>query len=336
MVGLAGNDLSLAQVHYGMLALGDSSYVHFCGFGRMLDARLQQLGAQPMFERIEVDRNKAEAIERWKQNLVHIVGTSDLPDWSGPAFDDWTLVERRVLNPGSAGAPVFHLELTPAGGALPAWESGDLAQIVTPDDPEHPREYSIASIPEDGRVQLLVRLHRRPDGTEGMASGWLGSRLAVGGALKMRVRAHRRFRLEENRDRPLILIGNGTGIAGLCSHLKARIRGIEATNWLIFGERNARCDFHYQNEIEAWRTAGVLQRVDLAFSRDGNDIRYVQDCLAAAGNEVHEWIQRGAAIYVCGSLSTMAAGVDDALADLLGREQLDELAASGRYRRDVY
>ncbi|MYM37374.1 oxidoreductase [Duganella sp. FT94W] len=327
--------LPLPRLHYAVLALGDSAYVQFCGFGRALDQWLQAQGAQSLFPRIEVDRSADAAIAAWRQQLSHLAGTSDAPDWSAPAFDAWRLCERVQLNPGSAGAPVYHLALGPVSGVLPDWQSGDLVQIAAPADPDHPRDYSIASVPADGRVHLLVRLHRHADGRHGVASGWLTQQLAPGGTLPLRCRPHRRFRLEENADRPLILIGNGSGIAGLRGHLRARALAGQDRNWLLFGERNSAHDFHYRAELEALRQAGRLT-LDLAWSRDGGAARYVQDLLPARAAQLRAWVADGAAIYVCGSLQGMAAGVDHALADILGRDQLDNLIAAKRYQRDVY
>ena len=56
----------------------------------------------------------------------------------------------------------------------------------------------------------------------------------------------------------------------------------------------------------------------------------------AAADVLRQWVEEGASLYVCGSLQGMAKGVDDMLRELLGSEQLQALAASGRYRRDVY
>lgn len=328
--------MSLAHLHCAVLALGDGTYANFCGFGRTLDQWLRQHGAQILFDRIDVDRNDSAAIDIWRQRLSHLAGTSDAPDWSGPAFTDWRLVERRLLNPGSAGAGVYHLELESAATVAPEWQSGDLAQVLVPGDTDRPREYSIASIADDGRIHLAVRLHRQPDGVPGAASGWLALQAAIGEQVKMRLRPHQRFQLGQNALRPLVLIGNGTGIAGLRSHLKARARSGTTPNWLVFGERNAASDFHYREEIEAWKNAGILARTDIAFSRDQQKRRYVQDCLMDAADLMRAWVTQGAAIYVCGSLKGMASGVDEALAAILGRETLDELNVAGRYRRDVY
>jgi sulfite reductase (NADPH) flavoprotein alpha-component len=331
-----GAAVPLQQLHFGVLALGDSSYRQYCGFGRALDGWLQQQGAQPLFPRIEVDRMAAAALAAWRQQLSHLVGTSDAPDWSAPAFEAWTLQRRECVNRGSAGAPLYHLELLPQQGALPDWQSGDLVQIAAPAEPERPREYSIASIPQDGRLHLLVRLHSHADGSHGVASGWLTQQVQAGQSIALRVRMHRRFRLEDNQARPLILIGNGSGIAGLRAHLKARALAGQTRNWLLFGERNAAYDTQYGAELAQWQAQGVLAQLDRVYSRDQAERRYVQHVLAEQMQRLREWVDDGAAIYVCGSLEGMAAGVHAALQAGLGAPALEALQAAGRYRRDVY
>ncbi len=327
---------ALSHLHYAMLALGDRTYTHFCGFGRTLNDWLTAQGAQSLFPLLEADRCHAPTLESWWQQLSHLAGTDDAPDWQGPAFTPWRLVARRLMNAGSQGNGIYHLEFTPlAGAALPDWESGDLVQIRIPDD-AYPRDYSIASIPQDGRIHLLIRLHRHADDSYGAASGWLTQTLNIGDTADLRWRRHERFQLGENAARPLILIGNGSGIAGLRAHLKARALMGGARTWLIFGERNAACDFHYRVDIEAWHRAGVIEKLDAVFSRDQAECRYVQDRLLEDADAVRDWVNRGAAIYVCGSLRGMAAGVDDALTAILGSAALDELSRTGRYRRDVY
>ncbi len=328
----------LSQLQYGLLALGDRQYAHFCGFGRQLDAWLRGCGAAPLFERVEMDNGDPAALVAWQHQLAQVSSLSELSAWEAPAFGQWTLAARSHLNPGSAGAAVHLIELEPPAGAPAAWESGDLVQVCVPSDMEHPREYSIASLAGDGRVHLVVRQALRSDGTPGLASHWLTEGAAVGEAVPMRLRAHRNFRLEDNAARPLILVGNGTGIAGLRSHLRARAQTGAGPNWLLFGERNAAHDFLFREELMAWQAAGLLTRLDLAFSRDDPAHKvYVQDLLQAQAATVRAWVEeQGAAIYVCGSLQGMAQGVDLALTGLLGPTPMAELVRSGRYRRDVY
>ena len=235
----------LAHLHYGLLALGDRQYTHFCGFGRQVDAWLQRCGATRLFDTVEMDNGDAQALQQWQHHLGQVAHVSDLPAWQAPEFADWVLAGRTHLNPGSAGGAVFHLELVPSAdlaGAAVAWESGDLVQVRAPQDPDHPREYSVASIASDGSIHLLVRQAVRGDGALGLASGWLTQGAAVGASIPLRLRAHSNFRLEGNAQRPLILIGNGTGLAGLRALIKARIALGHRRNWLVFGERNA--DLH--------------------------------------------------------------------------------------------
>jgi len=331
---------SLSGLHYGLLALGDRQFAHFCAFGRRLDGWLKARGARPLFECIEVDAMAAPDLARWKHALGCLSSVGDAPAWSEPARETWRLARRTHVNPGSLGAPVFHLELAPPAGATPDWEPGDLLQIRVPQAPDAPRAYSIASIPADGHAHLLVRQARRGDGQLGLASGWLTAGAPVGSDIVLNVLPHRNFRLGDNARRPLILVGNGTGIAGLRAHLRARASRAGAAarprNWLVFGERQSAHDFHFRDDIEAWQADGTLARVDLAFSRDQAPRRYVQDRLRAQPARVRQWLDDGAAVYVCGSLQGMAAGVEEALVEIVGAEGMQALMAEGRYRRDVY
>jgi sulfite reductase (NADPH) flavoprotein alpha-component len=175
----------------------------------------------------------------------------------------------------------------------------------------------------------------RPDGEVGLGSGWLTAGAKVGEDIALRVRINSNFHAPE-ADVPLILIGNGTGIAGLRASLKARIAAARHRNWLIFGERNAAHDRFYGEELAGWRADGQLERLDLVFSRDQPERRYVQDCVRECADDVRRWVADGAAIYICGSLQGMAPAVDAALTDILGADTLETLATTGRYRRDVY
>src|SRR5690606_31335676 len=179
------------------------------------------------------------------------------------------------------------------------------------------REYSIASMPHEGSLRLLVRHMRRPDGRSGLGSGWLCEHAARGGTIDLRIRTNPNFH-PPAPERPLVLVGNGTGIAGLRAHLSARVQAGARRNWLLFGERNRDRDFHYRDDIERWRSDGFLERLDLAFSRDRSHRRYVQHALRGAPDHLRAWIGAAAAIFVCGSLQGMAPGVDDALREILG------------------
>lgn len=333
---IMGASADLSHLHYAMLALGDSSYTNYCGFGRALDGWLGAHGATPLFERIDVDRGDPGALAAWQHHIGRLAGTSDAPDWEAPGYADWRIAGRTLANPGSVGAPLYRIALVPVDGALPAWEAGDLAQVSAPADPDHPREYSIASLPSEGRLELLVRLQRREDGSLGAASGWLCEGASQDEVIRLRIRAHGRFRLNGNASRPLIAIGNGSGLAGLRALIKSRIDAGKGDNWLLFGERNAAHDFLCRDELQGWLASSGLARLDLAFSRDQATPRYVQHLVREHAPALRKWVDEGAAIYVCGSLQGMAGGVHEALTEVLGAAALDALTAEGRYRRDVY
>ncbi|WP_407411735.1 PepSY domain-containing protein [Acinetobacter sp.] len=201
--------------------------------------------------------------------------------------------------------------------------------------PELPtREYSIASIPSQQILRLVVR-QQQSNQQLGLGSGWLTEHVEVGQDVLLRIRSNPSFHLIAD-NRPVICIGNGTGIAGLMSLMQARIRLDYTDNWLIFGERQREHDFFYQRTIEAWQSTGMLKRIDLAFSRDQADKVYVHHKLREQASELRAWIDKGAVLYVCGSIQGMASDVDRALIDILGEACVDQLRETGRYRRDVY
>ncbi|HGM5583527.1 TPA: PepSY domain-containing protein, partial [Pseudomonas putida] len=195
------------------------------------------------------------------------------------------------------------------------------------------REYSIASIASDGVLELIVRQERHADGSLGLGSGWLTDYLPMNGHASLRLRRNSSFHLPAGSV-PMVLIGNGTGLAGLRSLLKARIAAGEQRNWLLFGERNRAHDLLCGRELQGWVDNGDLARLDLAFSRDQAEKIYVQDVLLQQGDTLRRWIDEGACVYVCGSLQGMAGGVDAALKGILGEEIVERLIEDGRYRRD--
>jgi sulfite reductase (NADPH) flavoprotein alpha-component len=329
----------LKHVQYAVLALGDRNYAEFCGFGRTLDQRLAVLGAQPLHPMIEVDNGDAGALARWGNALRGLMGNDAAEVTLNAAADDsdyasWRLDQRVLLNPGSIGFPLYEITLTGAIGD--GWRPGALVDIW----PGHygpdaaPRRYSLASIPQDGSMQLVVRQVRCERGL-GLASGWLTEQAAIGDEVRVRLIANPSFDAYP-QPAPAIYIGNGSGIAGLRSHLRARVLEGAQRNWLIFGERQQEHDAVCAEEIQGWRAKGFLPELDLVYSRDVTGGGYVQDCMRDRADTLRNWIADGAVIFVCGSLQGMAGGVDDALAAIIGRAQLEQLAEEGRYRRDVY
>jgi sulfite reductase (NADPH) flavoprotein alpha-component len=329
---------ALEHLDYALLSLGDRQYDHFCGFGQRLERWLERCGARAAFPAVEVDSGDSRHLQEWQRQLSSLTGSQPGAPWQAASFEPWPLLERELLNPGSEGSPVYLIGLQPPPGRY--WEAGDLIEMLprlSSDVPltTEPREYSVASLPEEGLLQLIVRQERHPDGSLGLGSGWLTEHAPLGEPISVQVRRNSGFHLSAE-DRPLILIGNGTGLAGLRSLLKASIARGRRRHWLLFGERHSAHDFLCREELQGWLAGGQLQRLDLAFSRDQEKKLYVQNRLREHGELVRAWLDEGAVVYVCGSLEGMATGVEQVLAELIGTDGLEQLVEQGRYRRDVY
>ncbi|WP_306391973.1 sulfite reductase flavoprotein subunit alpha [Telluria beijingensis] len=318
---------------FAVLALGDRNYAQFCGYGHALQLRLLALGGAPLFPLVEVDQGDPVALARWMQALGGLGAAAGAlpPAAEDAAFSDWVLHSRRLLNPGSLGAPLYDIALRPAADAR--WQPGDLIEVAVPAAPSAPRRYSIASVQEDGAVELLVRQQRYAQGL-GLASGWLTEQMAIGQAVQARLVANPGFHAPVD-DVPCIYIGNGSGMAGLRGHLRGRAAMGRRRNWLLFGERQRAIDSLCEAELAVLRAEGMLPELDLAFSRDPGP-EYVQDRLHARADLLRQWIDDGAVIHVCGSLQGMAGAVHEALVAILGQALVERLMDTGRYRRDVY
>ena len=225
-------------------------------------------------------------------------------------------------------------------------------QLLTLLRPLTPRLYSIASAPEEvgEEVHLTVGvLHYEHDGKaySGAASGYLGERLPEDGAARVFVEPNPNFRLPDDPQAAIIMIGNGTGIAPFRAFMQARVaREAPGKNWLVFGNPHFTEDFLYQTEWQGWQKDGFLHRYSLAWSRDQAEKVYVQDKLREEAASVWQWLKDGAYVYVCGDAARMAKDVERALLDIIAGEggmdadaaadYLDELRQARRYQRDVY
>lgn len=330
----AREPLALTDLRYAVLALGDRHYRHFCAFGHRLDALLADAGATAITPPVEVDANDPATLARWQETVARFGAEPASGDWAAPHYERWRLVARETLNPGSPGAPMVRVWLTPVGHD-PDWAAGDIAEVYPgpaggPSPLPH-RDYSIASVPEEGGIALIVRLFRDAAGAPGLGCGWLCERAAIGSEVALRIRSNSGFHAPDPAT-PMILIGNGTGLSALRAHLRERGEGTR--NWLIYGERSPVHDRPLDGELTGWAERGHV-RLDRVFSREPGAPRYVGEAVAACGADLRAWVDGGAAIYVCGSVA-MGAAVDATLRETLGGERFEAIRADGRYRRDIY
>jgi sulfite reductase (NADPH) flavoprotein alpha-component len=181
----------------------------------------------------------------------------------------------------------------------------------------------------------------------GVASTFLAERIKPGDKLKVYVQRAHGFGLPRDPNTPVIMIGPGTGVAPFRAFLHDRkATGAPGRNWLFFGHQRSDFDFFYADELKALKTEGVLTRLSLAWSRDGEQKFYVQDRMREVGRELWSWLADGAHVYVCGDAKRMAKDVERALVDIaaqFGARTTDEAVAfvadlkkRGRYQQDVY
>ncbi|MGQ0617379.1 MAG: molybdopterin-dependent oxidoreductase [Acidimicrobiia bacterium] len=214
-----------------------------------------------------------------------------------------------------------------------------------------PRLYSISSSPRTDPHSIRLT-------TSVLRFEWLGRRrkgvcstfLAdnhLDAPVPVFVRSATHFRTPAAPSTPAVMIGPGTGIAPFLGFLdERRARGDDGRNWLFFGERQRRTDHFYEQELTTYQAEGVLDRLDLAFSRDQRTKVYVQDRMREHGAQLWSWLEDGAHVYVCGEMRSMAKDVDRALHDIVAAhgglghdgavDYVQRLTNDNRYARDVY
>lgn len=215
-----------------------------------------------------------------------------------------------------------------------------------------PRLYSIASSQKahPNSVHLTVGVVRYPSQgrtREGVCSTFLADRIEIDSTAKVFVTPNKNFKLPEDSNAPIIMVGPGTGIAPFRAFIQERkASGAQGKNWLFFGDQHFLSDFLYQAEWQSYQKEGVLNKIDLAFSRDQKEKVYVQDKMKANAEELFQWLEAGAYFYVCGDASRMARDVDTALHEIVSqqaglsedeaKDYIVQLKAEKRYLRDVY
>lgn len=214
------------------------------------------------------------------------------------------------------------------------------------------REYSIASsyeaTPDEVHITVgAVRYEAHERTRKGVCSVQLAERIQPGDTLPIYLKKNPNFKFPFDEETPVIMIGPGTGVAPFRSYMQEREElGLSGNTWLFFGEQHFTTDFLYQTEWQAWLKDETLAKLDLAFSRDTEEKIYVQHRIAQQSELFYEWLQDGAAIYVCGDEKHMAKDVHDTIRSVIEQEgdmseadaeaYLTQMKQAKRYQRDVY
>ena len=215
-----------------------------------------------------------------------------------------------------------------------------------------PRLYSIASSlkahPEQVHLTVdTLRYDAHGRQRHGVSSTFLADRVTEAPRLPVFVQTAKHFRLPEKTERPVIMVGPGTGIAPFRAFLQERqATGAQGGNWLFFGAQKSATDYFYQEELAALQDNGCLTRLDLAFSRDQTEKIYVQTRMKQNAAELWRWLEDGAHFYVGGDAKRMAKDVDDTLHTIVreaggrtedeSKEYVAAMKKEKRYQRDVY
>ncbi|BDS11317.1 bifunctional cytochrome P450/NADPH--P450 reductase [Aureispira anguillae] len=212
------------------------------------------------------------------------------------------------------------------------------------------RYYSIASSPlvEGNTCSLTVGVLDEGN-YQGICSNYLG-RAKHGQKILVAVRRpNLDFTLPQKNERPIIMIGAGTGIAPFRGFIQERLwrqkEGQELGNALLFfGCRASTQDFLYREELESAVEKGVLE-LYTAFSREKPQHKvYVQDQLLMQQDLIWDCLERDAIVYICGDAAGMAKGVELAFEQIYNQNNsdneattwLENMKRNGRYKTEIW
>jgi sulfite reductase (NADPH) flavoprotein alpha-component len=215
-----------------------------------------------------------------------------------------------------------------------------------------PRLYSISSsqLAVGNEVHATVSavryLHKGRE-RAGACSTYLADRIDIDSQVSVFIEKNPGFKLPENEETPVILVGAGTGVAPYRAFLQHReANNLKGNTWLFFGERRFHSDFLYQLEWQKLLKDGYLEKIDVAFSRDQNEKVYVQHRLLENQTEIYDWLKRGANIYLCGDMKQMARDVQKTLLSIFetvggmseekALEYMKTLKKEKRFQTDIY
>ncbi len=314
---------------------GDSIGIVPSNPAEVVDAIIAVSGANP--DKLVQFKNESVTIYDLLKNKINVIH----------------LTERLVKQYAEAvqqEIPATRMNLLDLLKIYPVKDVDQFESIVLKLNAMSPRLYTIASSPaaHEGEVHIVVVKDEYTVNAQtnfGLCSNYL-SALTEECEQTFFVQTNKRFRLPaENKD--IIMVGPGTGIAAFRSFLAERdATGASGKNWLFFGDQHFASDFLYQTEIQNWYETGVLNKINLAFSRDQKEKIYVQHRMLQNGAELYQWLENGGYFFICGTKDPMSIDVERALLKIIEEhggktseeaiKYLEHLEEQGRYEKDVY
>lgn len=293
-------------------------------------------GIDPVLE-IETPKFKAPVKQLLEQHLgICYLLTSTIKKYAG-------IIGQEI--------PDTRMDLVDLLRIYPVKNADQFAEVIKILLPIAPRLYSVASSPlAHGNQEVHITVARDrflalDEQRYGLCSEFLGDQ-PVNTPITFYVHKDRNFKLPAP-DRDVIMIGPGTGVAPFRAFLSERdATGANGRNWFFFGEQHFVTDFLYQTEMQNFVDTGVLNRLDLAFSRDQQEKIYVQHRMLENANELYQWMESGAYVYISGTKDPMSKDVENTLTQIISeqgnksgedaKKYIEQLKKEGRFEKDVY
>ena len=347
---LSGADSSKEIVHFEF-SLGDSGETYLAGDALNIIPENRPDLIQEILDLFDT-RAGDEMMKRLRYDLEIRIPSKELVELVGQKTEDQEM-RRMVENNDKVAIDDFMYGLD-SYQLIKSYGTGNITfyDFLNTCKSISPRAYSISSSVKKhlGEVHLTissVRYKREDRQQNGVVSTFLADLAKVGEKVSCYFSPNKQFKIPEEGDKPIIMVGPGTGIAPFRAFLEERsATQAKGGNWLFFGDRNKEHDFIYKEEIEEMQSSGLLTKLDLAFSRDQERKVYVQDKMVENGSELFEWLEAGGYFYVCGDAYRMAKDVDVALHRVIKKHgamtedesvtYVNKLKKQKRYVRDVY
>ncbi|MBT3137262.1 flavodoxin domain-containing protein [Alteromonas sp. ALT199] len=344
----------LSHLSFEVVGLGDKQYAAFCQFAVTLFDNISALGARALSPLMTLDAGKGEhlalldSLPEDAQHPTHAftlktrVQLNEVTLASGEPLDEFdNQVENQSFNSASPGLFGLSLSVDNTNHTQELheqWEAGDVLEVLIPQQAESSiisRSYTIASVPQEHDIKLVVRQLVKDNGQFGIGSGLLTHTLPLSQSLQGYIRKNSSAIITDTQC-PLLLIAAGSGIAGVRAQLAKRALLENAGPvWIFFGERHPSHDNVLDKTLSPFQHGDCIFQKSVIFSRQEGG-GYVQQRLIEQQDEVKSFLGDTGQVYVCGQFEGMGQGVDTALQSILKEQAYNALADEGRYHRDLY